>query len=338
MDFVSILEEACKDEDFEELNFDTIEPVPCESTKSISLTAANDQTESFKETNSLKTKLPGSNTITKPKRPLSAYNIFFQHEREKIITKDENLSLDHVLWKIRVSQKPLKRRHRKSHGMIGFAELARTIAEKWKNLDNSQKLIYEKRAAIEKDKYRININKWEMSQSECIDYDLYNAALEISAYDDSSDDDPNEPLSLSKFPGYCGSTDAFRPKDTPDSLSNLLMIVQNEQNHRVNQSEIFNVQEYMSLTQRTLEMARASLSLPLFSELPVRYTNCNLPMMTVNGNFLMDQIGLQTPDQYNFIQQDDSSLRMNANSMTLESNNLEFHSFMRSMANKFSYR
>jgi HMG-box domain len=336
MDFLSILEKACQEDDLNDLNFGSLEPVPCESAKSMILTA-HDQIESCNTSNSFITKSPNVSTIPKPKRPLSAYNIFFQHEREKIISKDESLSLEHALWKIRVSHKPVKRRHRKSHGMIGFAELARTIAEKWKNLDNSQKLLYEEKAALEKSKYRVNVSKWEISQSESIDYDLYNAALEISEYDDSNDDDPNEPLSLSTFPGYCGSSDAFRPKDDVDSLSNLLMTIQNEQNHRTSEPEKFNVQEYISLTQRTLEMARASLSLPLFSELPVRYSNNNLPMMTVNGNYLSSQIRLQGTIQSNLVQHNEASRRMNANSMMLERNDVEFHSFMNFMETSFPY-
>lgn len=76
---------------------------------------------------------------TKPKRPLSAYNLFFQNERRKIL--QETPEPTH-------RQKPCR-----SHGKIGFAALARNIASKWRDLDIDGRSHYEKLASKEKEEY-----------------------------------------------------------------------------------------------------------------------------------------------------------------------------------------
>lgn len=53
-----------------------------------------------------------------------------------------------------------KRKHRKSHGKISFAELARRIADKWKNLKPEAKDILQERAAIEKTRYLRELEEW----------------------------------------------------------------------------------------------------------------------------------------------------------------------------------
>ena len=50
--------------------------------------------------------------VPKPKRPLSGYNIFFHHERQKILDQTPT----------REEGKP-----RRSHGKIGFADLGKNI-------------------------------------------------------------------------------------------------------------------------------------------------------------------------------------------------------------------
>ena len=59
----------------------------------------------------------GGEELTKPKRPLSAYNYFFKSERARIL---ESLP-------VRAKGKP-----RRSHGKMGFQEMARTISTQWK--------------------------------------------------------------------------------------------------------------------------------------------------------------------------------------------------------------
>lgn len=93
-------------------------------------------------------------TKSKPMRPLAAYHIFFQIEREYII---QTASPDHIVSdptktyqagvpsryrSIKLSPdwyagpgKRQKRKHRKTHGMIGFLELSRVISQRWATLE-----------------------------------------------------------------------------------------------------------------------------------------------------------------------------------------------------------
>jgi HMG (high mobility group) box len=73
----------------------------------------------------------------KPKRPLSAYNIFFADVRQNLI--DERL---------------------------GFGSLARTVAEKWKNLDPILKEPYEHKAKLERENYNIELARWKQEQAD----------------------------------------------------------------------------------------------------------------------------------------------------------------------------
>lgn len=84
----------------------------------------------------------------KPKRPLSAYNVFFKQERERL------LAATHL---------PANRKKppRNSHGKIGFAELARHIAGKWKDLPDEDRMEFETRSQIDKDRYYREMAFWK---------------------------------------------------------------------------------------------------------------------------------------------------------------------------------
>jgi HMG-box domain len=85
----------------------------------------------------------------KPKRPLSAYNYFFHNERQKML---ENMPT-------RAEGKP-----RRSHGKIGFADLARNIAAKWKSISDEERKTFDEKAMEDKERYSKEMEEWKASQ------------------------------------------------------------------------------------------------------------------------------------------------------------------------------
>ena len=85
----------------------------------------------------------------KPKRPLSAYNMFFHHESKILLDK----------LPVRPQGKP-----KRSHGKVGFVQMPRFMGGKWRSLGKEAKAVFEEMAA--KDKKRYEREKQEFIQKE----------------------------------------------------------------------------------------------------------------------------------------------------------------------------
>jgi hypothetical protein len=85
-----------------------------------------------------------------PRRPLSSYNLFFKEQRELLIGG-------------KAKQGPPPEVKKKG---IGFANLAKSIGAKWKNLDQVSREPYEAIAAEEKDRYNQEIIIWRAKRKE----------------------------------------------------------------------------------------------------------------------------------------------------------------------------
>ena len=127
----------------------------------------------------------GSLAPTKPLRPLSAYHVFFQLEREYILQSmagddaETNLQEHKVLltnapkryastkvfpdWHARPGKRQ-RRKHRKSHGQIGFQELSRTISQRWAEIDKTDpdvKSFVQNIANIELEEYQQDMKTYK---------------------------------------------------------------------------------------------------------------------------------------------------------------------------------
>ncbi|KAL7559406.1 hypothetical protein ACA910_008026 [Epithemia clementina (nom. ined.)] len=87
-------------------------------------------------------------SLEKPKRPLSAYNLFFQEERRRLLAERP----------VRPEGIPIRRGG--GHGKVGFAELAKTVAAKWKVVHPQSKKRFELLVQEEKMLYHQKLALW----------------------------------------------------------------------------------------------------------------------------------------------------------------------------------
>mmetsp|Transcript_16651 Transcript_16651/g.23458 ORF Transcript_16651/g.23458 Transcript_16651/m.23458 type:complete len:376 (+) Transcript_16651:139-1266(+) len=210
----------------------------------------------------------------KPKRPLSAYNLFFQHERNLIVTAETPAGQEPPVL-AGGEKKKRKRRHRKTHGKISFADLARTIADKWKNTAPEGRAPFEAQAAIEKARYLEQLEAWKKSKENP---------------EQSATKSTTEGLEMCKQPGPiapCSGITSMKPCPTSlvglfkgsnspkifvpnnnssqQSLSSLMMMGSVPQRQQANPPGRFSLKSHSSIldaTKQTMEGARQALNMP----------------------------------------------------------------------------
>ena len=109
-----------------------------------------EEEQMFKNDKETSTPCQSSHKINKPKRPLSAYNLFFRDERAAILREE---------------------------GFASFGQLGKMIGERWNAISPPVKSKYEIQAKLASDEYRLNLKKFHEQE----DAMLLKMAHEIEA-------------------------------------------------------------------------------------------------------------------------------------------------------------
>jgi hypothetical protein len=134
----------------------------------------------------------------KPKRPLSSYNFFFKHERQKILQEMPE----------RPEGKP-----RRSHGKIGFADLARKISANWNGIEPTARVYFEDLAAKDKERYKGEMEEWKEKQRVAVE-----AKPQGQNAQDSMDFDPYSFSSTHAMPEQGMQGGMLLPYDISDNI------------------------------------------------------------------------------------------------------------------------
>jgi hypothetical protein len=122
-----------------------------------------------------------------PTRPRTAYNFFFQDEREKLLRNiqdrkkdDSNHTEDPDAEQVctvnsneeeeddgKSQTKPSNRCSNKRpepHGLIGFQELGKIIGQKWQSISPEAKALYRHRAECDRRRYDTEMEMWKQRE------------------------------------------------------------------------------------------------------------------------------------------------------------------------------
>mmetsp|Transcript_7332 Transcript_7332/g.15996 ORF Transcript_7332/g.15996 Transcript_7332/m.15996 type:complete len:383 (-) Transcript_7332:1724-2872(-) len=253
----------------------------------------------------------------KPKRPLSAYNLFFQYERDLLLqSKPSKKGQSHDEMHRTILNNPSERRNRSKtvrpppHGKIGFAELARMIGKKWKTLDDTSLEHFQGLAAIEKKRYVKECSEWkarmkreaELEESEAAAQKAAATAAEVK--DQSRTQDrfggvhlaPVAPVVEASVAsvapiqeGSLSNFDGFLPLDDEDFTFPPVSTTFQQGQQQVQQGQSISQQQVYSMLDRACEIAGGGFNTPL----PAHFTTGIVPLNSHFGGVSSSPYGSQ---------------------------------------------
>ena len=99
--------------------------------------------------------------LKRPKRPLTAYNLFFKARREQLLAAEQQQQQQQV-----ASQSDSSNRQQQARrNSIGFEDLAKIIGKEWKEIDPQTLTEYEAQAQTDKERYNRELELYKASKN-----------------------------------------------------------------------------------------------------------------------------------------------------------------------------
>jgi HMG-box domain len=132
--------------------------------------------------------------LSKPRRPLSAYNLYFKDERVRLVGDKEGPKTS--------KRSSSGRRKSKTAGTagVGFAQMARTISARWKEIDSETRAKYDAMAAEELRRYQERKQVYIRSQQAALE--AHRAMMEATV---------DESVRQAYFQGYAAAPSSSLP-------------------------------------------------------------------------------------------------------------------------------
>jgi len=101
----------------------------------------------------------------RPKRALTAYNIFFKEQREQILAERRQVDYAHFDDRDCILNNSGRKCPAKQYHKMGFEEMGKTIGQRWKEVDVEMRQSYEARARAEKKRYSEELAEYMLNET-----------------------------------------------------------------------------------------------------------------------------------------------------------------------------